>query len=178
MRYPTCLTAAGIILHVCAPVEAAPPGPFSISVTCPANPHCTFDGSRIPINIVMRNDSGRDILLTVLYLKNAGPAVKITDRDTKRHKYLHARLGDESLLGDYQMIAPGSEIILTDVITKTEILSFQKNAVDIEVEIAFDARWKHPDGQSFVLAETGNFRIVGADRVDTSEDRPAKSQRK
>lgn len=131
----------------------------------------------MPLTIVIRNDSPQDVLLTVAYLKQAGPQIKITDRDTKRYKYLHTRLGDDTLLDTYQFFPANSAINLTDVISKTEILSFRKNAVHLDVEVTYDARWKLAGEERRKFESVGKFQIVGADRVSRSDGRPAKSTR-
>jgi hypothetical protein len=162
MRHYCSLILMFLLVHE-TPARAAPASPLAIEVSCTPGPQCIYTGKGFYIHIAVVNRSDRDVLFTAKYLRRSGAYLILRDRTTKKEGHWHASLADVDLLGDFEVIRPGESVVINESVDPTSIDMFGKKMIDLDVEVTLDGNWKYVDGERVQFAQSGRFKIIGAD---------------
>lgn len=135
---------------------------ISVIVQCTANPDCLFTGDDMPVVVSIKNNQPISIELPLAYLQKTGPIVKLIDNTSRQEVFLKKNLASHDLRKTLIKIQPGKSASIDWILTSSELLQFNSEAVDITAEITVSTNIKTTakDFPSEVTA-SGSVKING-----------------
>lgn len=176
MRHLSRLAICLAFFICCANVPAAGAAPLSISIKCPANPNCVFDGQDMELEIIIQNRSGVDVGLNLDYIRRAGPYIELIDAKTGRRMDLHVGLVSNELLKNFHMLSPMQSVRLNETIKAYEITTFREKSIDLTIKVAFPGNIRVGNDEPESFDDIGLIRIVDKSGLRKIVTKPKKSK--
>ncbi|HEB1065305.1 TPA: hypothetical protein ACN6ZO_002977 [Escherichia albertii] len=125
---------------------------------------CNYNkNTDLKMKIVVRNGSHNDISLPFKYLKETGPAIKLTNLDGSGGFYLRPNIADRKLISHLTKVHSGTSVMFDWIIFSSEIERFRKDnnplKINAKVSITTEVYTKKPDTMNEFIKEI-NIPII------------------
>ncbi|EPC0821355.1 hypothetical protein ACRV61_003757 [Escherichia albertii] len=125
---------------------------------------CNYNkNTDLKIKIVARNGSHSDISLPFKYLKETGPAIKLTNLNGSGGFYLRPNIADRKLISHLTKVHSGTSVMFDWIIFSSEIENFRKDnnplKINAKVSITTEVYTKKPDAMNEFTKEI-NIPII------------------
>lgn len=161
MRYLVSIILVSLIYLPSAFAQTSAPQ-LDVTIECPANPRCAFNGSDLPIAIKVTNISKEPVELAAEFVRRRTPQKRLTDKETNIIQSFRARRPQLNLLNSFESIPPGDSVTFNDLISAERIRSFGRPKINLKLEVVIITRLR--------VAGAEPFRFVGEAYLDIIQE--------
>lgn len=141
---------------------------LSVHAECRDNTQCIFENQSMPVDLTIKNVSGKTIGVPVEFLKQKGPHCILIDIATREEfETSPPPPPDLSLKNKFTQIPPGGAVKIQQLVSRGAISAFRERMVDLTAKFIIIVPVKLNDEEAPISQNVStSIRIRGRDKAE------------